>query len=91
MKKDNDSNKSCKVDEKLLSIDKFGQSFAMRLEEGRNALPSRIGALCSIIFVITLLSYAGYKIWILEGRKNVNILQAVKEDHFADTYTFSSK
>ena len=90
MKKDNTSSKSCKVDEKLLNFDKFGQSFTMRLEEGRNVLPSRMGALCSIIFIITLLSYAGYKTWILEGRKSVNILQAVKEDHFDDTYTFSS-
>lgn len=61
----------------------------MRIEEGKDALPSKMGALCSILLVIVLLLYAGYKTSILEGKKEIDIIQAVKENHFDDTHVFS--
>ena len=42
-----------------------------------------------MLFII-LIAYAGYKISILEGKKKVDILQAVKENHFDDSYVFQA-
>ena len=61
----------------------------MRLEDGRDALPSRIGAVCSILLTILLITYAGYKVSVLEGKKSIDIIQAVVENHFDDTYKFT--
>ena len=63
----------------------------MRLGKGRDALPSRMGALCSIMSVVILLTYAGYKINILQGKKSIDIIQAVKEDHFDATDKLTAK
>ena len=35
--------------------------------------------------------YAGYKIDVLMGRKDVDILQAVQEDHLDDSYIFTAE
>ena len=43
-----------------------------------------------MLFII-LIAYAGYKISILEGKKSVDILQAVKEKHFDDSYIFQAE
>ena len=61
----------------------------MRIEEGIDALPSKMGAFCSILLVIVLILYAGYKTSVLEGKKDIDIIQAVKENHFDDTHVFS--
>ena len=61
----------------------------MRLEDGRDALPSKVGAVCSIVLIILLISYAGYKVSVLEGKKSIDIIQAVVENHFEDTEKFS--
>ena len=49
-----------------------------------------MGALCSIIVLIILLTYAGYKVSILQGKKSIDIIQAVVENHFDDSYVFDS-
>ena len=82
---------SRKFDEKLLSIDQFGQSFTMQIGEGKTALRSKLGAFCSFLLVIILIIYAGYKVSILEGKKNVDIIQAVKENHFDNDYVFGAE
>ena len=61
------------------------------IDEGRDALPSKMGAFCSIFLIICMVTFAGYKISILEGKKNIDIVQAVIEDHFDDDYEFSGK
>ena len=50
-----------------------------------------MGALCSIILTVILLMYTGYKISVLEGKKSIDIVQAVKENHFDDSHVFSSQ
>ena len=50
-----------------------------------------MGAFCSILLFIILIAYAGYKISILEGKKSIDILQAVKENHFDDSYVFQAE
>ena len=50
-----------------------------------------MGAICSIVLLIILFMYAGYKISVLQGKKSIDILQAVKESHFDYTDTFSAE
>ena len=38
-----------------------------------------------------MIGYTGYKVSILEGRKSIDIIQAVKENHYDDSYVFSSE
>ena len=54
-------------------------------------LPSRIGAICSIILLIFITSFTGYKIYILQAKKSIDVVQAVKENHFDENYIFSGK
>ena len=50
-----------------------------------------MGALCSLLLLIIMISYAGYKVSILEGKKNIDVVQAVKERHFDDSHVFGSE
>ena len=63
----------------------------MRIGNGRDSLPSKMGVFYSFLLIIILLMYAGYKISLLEGRKSIDIVQAVKENHFDDTYVFTGE
>ena len=62
----------------------------MLIDEGRDALPTKMGALCSIILLILMLIYTGYKISILEGKKDIDIVQAIKENHFDYSHVFGA-
>ena len=53
-----------------------------------DALPSKLGSICSLALTMILLFYTVYKSIILEGRKSIDIVQAVKEDHFDDSHVF---
>ena len=41
--------------------------------------------------LVILLTYASYKISILQSKKSIDVLQAVKEDHFNDLDKFTAK
>ena len=66
--------KSCNFKEKFLSYDQFGQPYIMQIDERKSALPSKMGSFCSILLLIVLVAYAGYKFSILEGKKKVDIV-----------------
>ena len=92
MMKGTSERKSCNnLNRALLNQDKFGQAFTMRIEDGRDTLPSKLGAICSLLLVIILVVYAGYKISVLEGKRSIDIVQAVIENHFDDTHVFSNQ
>ena len=38
-----------------------------------------------------MLTYAGYKLYILEGKKSIDIVQAVKENHFESFSIFAAE
>ena len=38
-----------------------------------------------------MIAYAGYKISVIEGKKSINIIQAVQENNFDDSYVFSNE
>ena len=50
-----------------------------------------MGAFCSILLQIMVIAFAGYKFDILVNRRDVDILQAVKEDAIDDNYIFDAK
>ena len=50
-----------------------------------------MGAFCSLLLQILVIVYAGYKIDVLVGRKDVDILQAVQEGHLDDSYIFTGE
>ena len=43
-----------------------------------------------MLFVVMIV-YTGYKISILNGKKSINIIQAVKENHFDDSHVFTAR
>ena len=63
----------------------------MQIDERRSALPSIMGSFCSILLLVVLFAYAGYKASILEGKKKVDIVQAVQENYFDDSYVFGAE
>ena len=75
----------------MLDFDKFTQSFTMQLDEGRGALPSWMGALCSFILFVVIIAYTCYKVDVLVGKKSVDILSAVNENYYDDSYIFGAK
>ena len=62
----------------------------MLIDGKRDALPSKTGAVCSILLTILMLAYTGYKISILTGKKDIDIVQAVKENHFDYSHIFGA-
>ena len=40
--------------------------------------------------LVILITYAGYKVSILEGKKSIDIVQAVVENYFDDEYIFDA-
>ena len=73
-------------EKKVLSYDYFGQSLSFHLD-----LPSKIGAFGSFVIFALTIAYMGYKISIVEAKKSVDILSAVNEDHFDNSYKFGAK
>ena len=63
----------------------------MLIDEGRDALPSKMGALCSILLLIVMITYTGYKISILEGKKSIDIVSAVRENYFRSDNKFGAQ
>lgn len=50
-----------------------------------------MGTACSLILMVVLIVYAGYKTSILQHKKSVDILQAVQKYHFDDDYVFGAE
>ena len=72
----------------MLNYDRFGQKFSMRIDKGRDAVPSKMGTFCSFLLLVILLLYLGYKISVLESRNKIDIFQAVKENHYDSSFVF---
>ena len=63
----------------------------MNLDKGQSTLPSKTGTVNSFLLLIFLIIYTYYKFDIMQGKKDVDILSAVKENYFKPEYTFGSK
>ena len=78
----------CRLGKKLRSFDKFGQHFNLKLDQGQDTLPSKMGAFFTIMLGVILLGFTYYKYDIMQTRKDVDILSAIKTDHFGPDYKF---
>lgn len=83
--------RKCSFDTKLQSYDQFGQTFSMLIDDSRSALPSRVGAICSLVLLVVMIVFTGYKIDILTSKRKIDIIQAVKEFHFDDSHVFGAE
>ena len=63
----------------------------MRFGQFRESLPSKMGAFCSIMLYILLISYTGYKMDIMFNRKNEDVTSALHEDYYDDSYIFGAE
>ena len=63
----------------------------MNLDKGQSTLPSKTGTVSSFLLVILLIVYTYYKFDIMLGKKDVDIISAVKENYFKPEYTFGAK
>ena len=63
----------------------------MLIDEGRDVLPSKMGTFCSIFLLALMTVYTGYKISVLQGKKSIDIIQALRENHFDDSHVFSAE
>ena len=91
MDKGSEKKRCATAGQTLLGYDKFGEKYGLHLDEGKDALPSKMGAICSIVLMIILIAYTGYKISIFGGKKSVDILQAVSKYHFDSDHTFGGE
>ena len=77
--------------EKIMSMDRFGESFTMKFEGGKKELKSITGATLSILLIIVLLSYTGLKVDNLLRRSQIDIISAVNEDFYENTEQIGAK
>ena len=62
----------------------------MRLDEDRDALPSKKGAVCSFLLFFIISIYTLQKIDVLLNEKDVNIFSALAESYFDSDYVFGA-
>ena len=75
----------CHLGQKLRKFDQFGQHYDIQIEEGKATMTSAVGGICTLLLVLLLLAYAGYKGSVLLGKTNFNLVQAVSRDYFDET------
>ena len=63
----------------------------MGLDRDNHSVESYLGALLSLIILVTTSSYAAQKLDILLAKKDVDVLAAVKELEFTSDYKFTYK
>ena len=63
----------------------------MRLDEDRDALPSKKGAVCSLLLFFIISIYTLQKIDVLLNEKDVNIFSALAEGYFDSDYVFGAE
>ena len=63
----------------------------MRLDEDRDALPSKKGAVCSLLLFFIISIYTLQKIDVLLNKKDVNIFSALAESYFDSDYVFGAE
>ena len=76
------------LSQKLLDFDQFSHTLNMRFGKFGESLPSKMGAFCSIMLYILLISYTGYKMDIMFNRKNEDVTSALHEDYYDESYIF---
>ena len=77
--------------EKILSVDRFGVGFTMKVTDGKDKVKTWMGTFCTIFALIIVATYAIQKLDILLHKKDVDIISATKEFHFDSNDMFGSE
>ena len=84
MKIESKQRKRCDAKKKFSRFDKFGQPYQLRLgQSGETEIRSCCGAILTILLVLTLLAYGGYKIKFIQEHDGATILQSVRGNYFS--------
>ena len=75
----------------MLDYDQYSESFQLKLDGGKDRLPSRMGTLCSIIQLFVTMAYAYLKMGVLINKRDVDILSAIAEDDIGVDFIFEAK
>ena len=63
----------------------------MKLHDGKSAAPTWMGAICSIMLLLIVISYTYQKVDILINKKDVAILSSLYDSYFDSSDQFSSE
>lgn len=63
----------------------------MRVHDGQDRVPTKMGSACSILLFVLLLAYSGHKLNVLIEKSNVDITEAVQYDYFDHQYVFGAE
>ena len=61
----------------------------MRLDGGDESVRSIVGSLCSLILFFVVLMYSYLKYTVLRDKKDVDILSAINDSFYDETYTLN--
>ena len=78
------SNKSSctKVKEKALMVDSFGKPFSFMLPNGQKMYRSLVGAVLTVIIIVSILLYALYKWQLLIDKDEAQISLTIEESYY---------
>ena len=49
-----------------------------------------MGTFCTLLLLMTMIAFTGYKVSVLEERKSEAVLQVIEKDHFDDNDSFGA-
>ena len=65
--------------------DKFGRGFGLKMDNGKGAMKTHVGTICTIIWVTIILVYGATKIDALVNKKSISILTTYSDLYFKDS------
>ena len=68
---------TCSLSEKINKYDKFSVGFGFRIDKDKDRLTSMMGTFCSLLLLVCMLTYSGYKFDRVANRKSVDIISTV--------------
>lgn len=68
--------------------DKFGRGFGLKMDNGKGAMKTHVGTICSIIWVTIIIVYGATKIDTLVNKKSISILTTYNDLYFKDSQSF---
>ena len=72
----------------MVVLDQFGSKFEFKLPDSKTVFQTLPGAICSIICIVVMLVYAGYKLSTLVERSEYSLIQELYEFQYDDTFKF---
>ena len=75
----------------MLSLDTFAENFTIKFDQGKSNFPTLIGSVFSILMFALTISYTVQKAEIMLNKKGLDVLTAVKTNHFPPEYQFSAE